>query len=671
MRAIGLTCLICACGTSAVTPNDAWDSSTEVDGTAFMVEVYSHTFENGMKDIGKGVFSEFAVEYEPIPVEPRFRHVLSFQMAPMLPPSRLAVDGQGPLILYSDELETIVFSPLDHPFASLISLREGVIHYGIHGEITEIEPGFTHRFVLMRGQGINSTIEAWGKKMLEDRGRQPVDRYADIGLSFIGYWTDNGCRYYYDLEPGMNAAETLLAVKEDLTGKGIQVGYFQLDSWWYFKESGSGLLAKGLVEWKPLPELFPDGLKAFQKALGLPLIAHNRWFAKSNAYRDRYDFVESATMAFPTSGEVFQEFMDDASSWGVVTYEQDWLQNQWNGVPWLRQRAERAEQWMSWMSDAAMVHNMTMQICMPGPAHLLDAVDRHAVTTVRTSVDHMTEYAKEAFWPAFHIVNMIAASLGLLPFKDNFHTTEFRSQEEALISALSAGMVGIGDALGSADPLLIFRTCMKNGLLLKPDRPATPIDAMFLEHKRPYTVFTWSDRKGLGKWTYLAAFRLALEDPLRSDEDRLWSVLLYEGKPLQEMYYLPDVITDWDVDLARDLGVMGPIVAYDWMTGIAEVVEGTLHLPPIVGYADHDYFVLVPILSNGLALIGETEKFVTLADKRFISIEPRIDGIDVVLAGVPGEEVMLKTYDVFERKMLPPVTATIGSGGMVEISISR
>jgi hypothetical protein len=650
---------------------DGADATGDTAGEPFLFEVYTHSFPDGLSGIATGAFAEPAVEHDPIPVGPEFTHVLSFEMSPMLPPSRFAVDGHGPLVLFTDDLDTIVFSPLDHPFAALVRFREGQIRYGLHGDVADVPPGFTQRFLMVRGRGINATIAAWGARILADRGRAPVDRYADTGLSRLGYWTDNGAQYYYVLEPGMDASQTLLAVKADLDARGIPIGYLQLDSWWYFKEAGSGLLATGLVEWKPQPALFPEGLVAFQKALGLPMIAHNRWFAKANAYRDTYDFVEGQTMAFPTSGDVFEEFMDDAKSWGVFTYEQDWLWNQWDGVPWLRQAPDRAEQWMSWMSDAALARDMTMQICMPSPGHLLDAVDRRAVTTVRTSVDHMTPYAKEAFWPPFHTVNLIAAAIGIHPFKDNFHTTEFRAEGEALVSSLSAGMVGIGDALGKADAALVARTCTKDGLLLKPDRPATPIDAMFLENARPYTVSTFSDRAGLGRWTYLAAFNLGLEDPGRADEDRLWSALLYDARPLTDLFFLPTLVTDWHVDLAADLGIGGPVVAYDWRAGTAEVVEGSLPLPPIAGFADHDYLVLAPVLSNGMALLGETGKFVTVADRRFTDISPQEDAIAVTLSGVPGEVVTLRAYDADGKKLLDPVAVTIDGDGSAKATLAR
>ena len=86
--------------------------------------------------------------------------------------------------------------------------------------------------------------------------------------------------------------------------------------------------------------------------------------------------------------------------------------------------------------------------------------------------------------------------------------------EEALVSALSGGPVGPSDGIGGSDASLIMRTCRLDGLLLKPDRPATPIDVMFLINKnifiggkKPWVVTTESVHE-IGKTTYLASFNL-------------------------------------------------------------------------------------------------------------------------------------------------------------------
>ena len=645
--------------------------SQDIETTsAFTHRVFVHTQHEHLKQIATGDFNRPAIEYPPIFVDSKYTNILTFQMAPMMPPIRKGVFTNGPIIMFSQDFDTLVFSPLDNFFVSVMWVEKGEIHYGLEGEINEVPAGFTHRFLMVEGKGINATIRAWGKILREEYRREVTDRYADIGLSHIGYWTDNGTRYYYLTEGNLNEQDTLLEVHRAAKAMGVQFGYFQLDSWWYFKEPGTGLLAGGLVEWAPQPHMFPDGLRAFHEALGLPLILHNRWFARENVYIDRYPFVKSEKMSFPVTGDIFEHFMEQAKSWGAVTYEQDWLVTQFLQMPWLREAVRRADEWMSWIDDAASKYGLTVQICMPGPGHVLDALRHPTFTTVRTSVDHMTDRAKEAFWPPFHIVNMIASAVGLLPFKDNFITTEFASEQEALISVLSAGMVGIGDAVGKIDPVIVGRTCRKDGLILKPDHPATPLDAMFLEHKRPFTVATSSYRKGLGTWVYLAAFNLALEHKERLQEDRFWSAMLYEGMPLQEMWFLPDEVSDWRVDIEQEIQVDPPVVAYDWRRKNASLLTSKfLELPPIEHFADYDYIVLVPIASNGIALIGEIEKFVTMADRRFRKIQVLDNGFSVTLEGSPGELVRILLFDTGQQRLLEPYEISIGKDGFATATL--
>jgi hypothetical protein len=667
--------LLCGCNNAGNPPNtgDAFVQDEQLSRDvlqdteapdSFHHRVFVHVQDEPLHDIATGDFNKPAIEYPPIPVDPKYSNLLTFQMAPMMPPIRKSVPTNGPIIMYSKDLDTFVFSPLDNFFVSVVWVEGGKLHYGLEGEINEVPAGFTHRFLMVEGKGINATIQAWGEILRQEYKRERTDRYADIGLSYIGYWTDNGTRYYYMTEGNLNEQDTLLEVQRAAKAMGVHFGYFQLDSWWYIKESGTGLLAGGLVEWVPQPQMFPDGLRAFHEALGLPLILHNRWFARENAYNNEYPFVTSERMSFPTTGDVFDRFMEDAKSWGAITYEQDWLVTQFLSVPWLRETVYRADEWMSWIDEGASKYGLTVQICMPGPGHLLDALRHPNFTTVRTSVDHMTDRAKEAFWPPFHIVNMIASALGILPFKDNFITTEFASEQEALISTLSAGMVGIGDAVGKIDPVVVGRTCRKDGLILKPDLPATPLDAMFLEHKRPFTVATSSYREGLGTWVYLLAFNLALEHKERLQEDRFWSAMLYEGMPLEEMWFLPDEVSDWHVDIQHELQVSPPVVAYDWRTKEALLLTSKdMELPRIEHFADYDYIVLVPIASNGLALIGEIEKFVTMADRRFRNIEVLKNGFQVTLEGSAGEVVSIQLFDTVHQRLLGPYEILIGEQG--------
>ena len=58
--------------------------------------------------------------------------------------------------------------------------------------------------------------------------------------------------------------------------------------------------------------------------------------------------------------------------------------------------------------------------------------------------------------------------------------TEPNAHIHAISAALSTGPVGFSDGIGFADTALIMRTCRADGLLLRPDAPATTLDAALI-----------------------------------------------------------------------------------------------------------------------------------------------------------------------------------------------
>ena len=61
---------------------------------------------------------------------------------------------------------------------------------------------------------------------------------------------------------------------------------------------------------------FPEGLPAFQKELGLPLIAHNRWYDANSPYCQRYECAPgegNRNAALPIAPEFWDEIMELAA----------------------------------------------------------------------------------------------------------------------------------------------------------------------------------------------------------------------------------------------------------------------------------------------------------------------------------------------------------------------
>lgn len=635
----------------------------DIDEEKPVGEVFTYTSAAGLTGLSKGVFEEFSYEYPAIDVPASMDHSLTFLVTPMMPPWRREARTHGPLILFSQDLEVWVFSPMDHFFISLISFENGQIRLGIEGEIDALPAGFQHRFLLVKGHGIRQTVLEWGRLLREAHGKSPVSMSADDGLSRLSYWTDNGAYYYYKTAPGLNEQETLLAVKQEAETLSIPYGSFQLDSWWYFKEDGSGFGPGGLLVWEPIPEMFPEGLSAFRELLGLPLTLHNRWFSPNSPYVEQYPFTTNGEMSFPADGSVYDHFASNAASWGAITYEQDWLVSQFWGVDLLRTDPFAAHDWMTWMDDATASHGLTMQLCMAGAAHLMQSVEMRAPTTIRTSIDYAAGISKESFWPQFHTVNLLAWALGIWPFKDNFQSSEPHGLAEALIAALSGGPVGIGDGLGVTRGDIVLRTCRQDGLLLKPDHPAVPIDAWFLDHERPLIVTTESSPDGIEPIVYIAAFHLSRNHPERTPLDNAFAVIQYDERDLNDMFVFPDLVTEWWLDLNKELGLEGTRAVLDWRTGEVTLEEGRVSMQPREALYDFNFLVVASVASNGLAFFGELDKFVTASRLRFPAVLASSDALGVSVVGSPGELVMVSAYDTIGLTWLPEVAVTLDSSG--------
>ncbi|MFO8057065.1 MAG: hypothetical protein R6V10_07205 [bacterium] len=589
---------------------------------AFMIETRTKEEIKGPNES----FEQPAFAAPAIRAPARYSHVLGFREDAFAPPTDEPVASMGPTVLYSDDMEVLVISSLNYFLTTIQSPVEDEWWCGFHGEIESIPAGTVFRTLVVKGRGMNETVFKWGDLLRGYYDNKRENAYADVGLSHLGYWTDNGAYYYYKTAPGMNYHDTLLAVKDYADREGIPYGYFQIDSWWYPKAKTNNLLSMatgGAIVWEPMKELFPQGLDDFQEELGLPLIAHNRWYDRSSPYCDRYECVYGKgikSAALPIEDDFWNEIMDNAVSYGVEVYEQDWLVSQLYSIPWLRSGIDNAEKWFDAMMEKADERDLTVQLCMASPGFFLQQVKHDNVTQVRASGDYQAIVTKTYFWPAFHQTSMLAYAVGLWPFKDNFQTTpmqrpvrnEFWPYEETLVSVLSAGLVGPGDKLGKTDKELLMKTCREDGVLLKPDRPATPIDVVYTDKTRPWIVTTKSGHEA-GETYYVAAFNL-------------WPYRMM--KPEVSMV---------------ELGISGDYVVYDYREEKVLDTNNRIEFG-LMPFNDAFYYVLAPVLENGMAIIGETDKFVTMSGKRFPRVDKAGESLKMDVAGVAGEEVRVTVY---------------------------
>mmetsp|Transcript_37439 Transcript_37439/g.79411 ORF Transcript_37439/g.79411 Transcript_37439/m.79411 type:complete len:754 (-) Transcript_37439:67-2328(-) len=534
--------------------------------------------------------------------------------------------GGTPLIIWDnvvEDLPMLVLSPLSNVMAQQMTAdKSDLLGVGVKATVETIPAGWRQLFLVSAGRGINDGMMKWGDRMLKYSGRPIVDnRYKDAVHGSIGYWTDNGGYYHYSLGDnkslGKNYEEVLPKVKAYHDSLGVPFKHWQFDSWFYPKDGkpdpGGG--GPGVTNWTSMPSVFPHGMAYIQSLLKVPMAMHNRHWSPHSDYIKHWPDIEwyiSKHAAIPKNPKkFFDRFFTQQKGWGLSMYEQDWMTDEYHKATALKTNISMGDLWLKGMADGATGASLTVQYCMPLPGMVLAAASHPAVTNVRASTDYSLA---DDQW-AIGTTGLFYWALNILPFKDGFYSStifqhggqypraEKQPDREALIATLSAAMVGPMDGVNYLNVSRVMATCRKDGLILKPDRPATTTDQCFRELNSSCQVYhTYSDIKGFSRVHYYY------------NDDK--------SKPFRasEVYLKPDA--DYAV--------------YNWYTG--EVFDLNASLPLRAGYEDHIYAVVVPKI-NGLVYLGEVDKYVSLSSTRFAAITSSGGLLQVSMRGVPGETV--------------------------------
>ena len=399
----------------------------------------------------------------------------------------------GPVVLFNinkkGDSDILVLSPFSRFMATSLSQANNILEYGVMGSIISIPENYNHSMIVFySSKGINEGVREWGQAMQKAHNRTNQNRLNDLSINYLGYYTDNGAYYYYHTEDGQNYQQTMLDSIQKIQ---LPFHYLQIDSWWYYKGIGGGV-----SEWVARPDVFPDGLPALDRKLqNLPIVAHNRYWAYDTVYKQNYSFVldEKNGKALPVGNDSFWvDLFTQARQWGLIVYEQDWLITVMNGFSPVQTDIHLGYQWLTSMGDAAEKLNINLQYCMSLPRHILAALEIPRVTQTRVSGDYASALSTPpgSQW-AIGISSMFAEAIGLASFKDVFWSTsvqpgapygksprEVLPDREVLISTLSTGPVGPGDAINYTNVERIMKCCRKDGLILKPDRPLTTLNAL-------------------------------------------------------------------------------------------------------------------------------------------------------------------------------------------------
>jgi hypothetical protein len=491
---------------------------------------------------------------------------------------------EGPWSLFDRQGNVLMLSPADHfQISRMNDEPEGEASSGILETIRNFPAGFSHGTLIVFGKGVNHTFTAWGDALLALGGKQRPANDANVVLAKFGYWTDRGATYYYKFDPQLGYTGTLLALREEFAKLGLPLGYMQLDSWWYPKgendrwDSPGSTLPYGEDTYRADKELFPKGLAAFQESLGLPMVTHARWISTVSPYRQQYK-MSGNVIIDPAFWNSTADYLGDAR---VVTYEQDWLSH--NAQPEMNLTDPQA--FLGEMAKAMLSKSITIQYCMPLPSDYMASTQYPSVQTTRVSDDRF----ERARWDAFLYDSRLASAVGLWPWTDVFFSGELPN---LLISTLSAGPVGVGDALGGTNVQNIAAVVRRDMVIVKPDTPLLPIDSMYpTDATNPGAPMVAMATSNFGDYTMRYVFAYP-----RNETDQMVSV------PLDE------------------LGASEPVIAYDWLSHTGRLIptRGTLVMRFQDGW---DYQILAPVNKKSLALLGDTANFVSMGKKRIAAFE--------------------------------------------------
>ena len=453
---------------------------------------------------------------------------------------------------------------------------------GLNEGVGTLPARFTHQTLMAFDVGVNAAWESWGTALTGLQGTQRPSNDADIGLRYFGYWTDNGAAYWYNYEPDLGYAGTLETLVQRYHEEGIPLRYLQLASWWYFKTltgpGGEPLKPKnselpagewnrygGLLKYSAHPAVFPAGLAAFQKKVALPLI---RTIVGSIAkhYHQQYDISGVAAV----NPNFWQEIMGYIASADVVTYEQDWLRVIYQYSPELGTTLKAGDAFTDGMARAAQDRGMSLQYCMALPRHFLQGARYGNLTSIRTSGDRLTR----SKWDSFLYTSRLAGALGIWPWTDVFMSTE---ADNVLIATLSGGMVGNGDRIGDENKENLLRAVRLDGVIIKPDAPLLPIDAMYTSDAAgtpsPMIASAHTDHGAL-RTAYVFAYSRAAEDANAA-------------------------FTPAQVEVPQD------VYLYDTQGRTARRLAASEQFIFDLAPNGTAYFILAPVSSAGVALFGD------------------------------------------------------------------
>jgi hypothetical protein len=182
-----------------------------------------------------------------------------------------------------------------------------------------------------------------------------------------------------------------------------------------------------------------------------------------------------------------------------------------------------------------------------------------------------------------------------------------------LLATLSAGPVGIGDAIGKENKANIFKSVRTDGVIVKPDVPCVPLDQCYVadaaNRGEPLLAATCTSHGGL-RTSYVFAF----------NRNRT------QAKSAQ---FTP-----------AELGNTGKVCLYDSAAGtlapLASDAPFTVSLPPNAAR----FYIVAPVGAGGIAFFGDSGKFVSTGKQRISELKDQPGKLTAAVLFANGEKTV-------------------------------
>jgi hypothetical protein len=345
--------------------------------------------------------------------------------------------------------------------------------------------------------------------------------------------------------------------------------------------------------------------------------------------------------------------MNQVQSWGVTAVIQDWLASVMEYCPSCNTDVYTARQYHLHMAEAARGAGLSLEYCMPLVSDIMQTLENPAATNMRLSDDYSTHPQQ---WNIGR-PSIITWALGVAPAKDVFWTQsvqplspygEFKEPNpelQAIVASLSTAPVAFGDRIGYTNATLIKRTCMKDGTLLRPAKPARTIDRSFKRNAPTGDIWsTYAEIDRSVRFHYIFATNLSVAVQLE----------------------LKDVLdVTKDVFYVYEYHNRAKIMTFDQGHGL-QLPESKAQADKTVPYL----YVLCPVLSNGWILLGEREKFVAVAPQRFSNLNASPTSLEVTIAGSLSESVTIDVLTNHQTALNVTCLFTTRSGNTMRVHCS-